>query len=86
MSINVILIILINTLANILTIIIILNAILSFVLQPYHPIRQALGQVLEPIYGPLRRFIPPMGMIDFTPLVVLLLINVLQRFFISLLI
>jgi YggT family protein len=85
MPINNFLIILITTLANILTIVIILNAILSFVLNPFHPIRMALGRVLEPIYGPIRRVIPPIGMMDFTPLVVLLAIQLIERFLISLL-
>lgn len=31
-----------------------------------------LNRILEPIYGPVRRVIPPMGGIDLAPLVVLL--------------
>ncbi len=30
-----------------------------------------LNRILEPIYGPIRRFLPAMGGLDLTPLVVL---------------
>lgn len=31
-----------------------------------------LNRILEPIYGPIRRFLPAMGGLDLTPLVVLI--------------
>jgi YggT family protein len=31
-----------------------------------------LNRILEPIYGPIRRFLPNMGGLDLTPLVVLI--------------
>ena len=31
----------------------------------------SLNRILEPIYGPIRRFLPAMGGLDLTPLVVL---------------
>ena len=37
-----------------------------------------LNRLLEPIYGPVRRFIPAMGGIDLAPLVVLLLVAALR--------
>ncbi|SDE12997.1 YggT family protein [Ruegeria marina] len=37
-----------------------------------------LNRVLEPIYGPIRRILPPMGGLDLTPLVVLLGIMALR--------
>ena len=33
---------------------------------------QGLSQLLEPIYGPIRRMLPPMGGLDLAPLVVIL--------------
>ncbi len=76
---NNILLILITTLANILTILIIVHTLLSWVLSPFNPIRAALGRVLEPLYAPIRRVIPPMGMMDFTPLVLLVLVQVIAQ-------
>ncbi len=37
-----------------------------------------LNRILEPIYSRVRALLPPMGNIDFAPLVVLLLIIFLQ--------
>lgn len=71
--------ILITTLANILTILIIVDTLLSWVLPPLHPIREALGRVLQPLYAPIRRVIPPMGMMDITPLILLLLVQVIAQ-------
>lgn len=70
---------------NVLTLLIIADALLSFFVSPFHPLRQALGRVLSPIYTPLRRIIPSVGMMDFTPLVVLILIQVLQNILVSIL-
>ena len=38
-----------------------------------------LIRVTEPVMGPFRRIIPPLGMFDISPIVVLLLISLLQR-------
>ncbi|PPB79641.1 YggT family protein [Albidovulum inexpectatum] len=38
-----------------------------------------LNRVLEPIYGPIRRFLPQTGGIDFAPLVAFIILIILQR-------
>ena len=37
-----------------------------------------LNRLLEPIYGPIRRFMPPMGGLDLSPLVALLLVYAIE--------
>ena len=49
-----------------------------FRFDPYHPVSLFLHQVTEPILAPIRRLLPPTGMIDFSPLVALLLLQVVQ--------
>lgn len=44
-----------------------------------------LNQITEPILAPARRIIPPMGGIDFSPMVVLLVLYIGQRLLVSLL-
>ena len=39
----------------------------------------ALRSITEPVIAPLRRFIPPLGMFDITPLVAIILLYFLQR-------
>lgn len=56
---------------------VILSWLISFqVLNPRQPvvgqIWDGLGRLLEPLYGPVRRILPPMGGLDLAPLVVLL--------------
>ena len=80
-----ILIQLISILANILTLLVIVDALLSFVLPPFHPVRETVGRVLNPIYAPIRRVIPPLGMIDITPIILIVLIQVVETILISLL-
>lgn len=40
---------------------------------------RGLDSVTEPIYRPIRRILPDFGGMDFAPLVVLLIIQILQR-------
>ncbi|HEY0734680.1 MAG TPA: YggT family protein [Herpetosiphonaceae bacterium] len=42
-------------------------------------VTQILYEITEPILGPLRRIIPSVGFIDFSPMVAFLLLSVLQR-------
>lgn len=59
---------------------IIIRALLSWIqIDPYNPLIQILYQITEPILAPLRRFIPPIGgMMDITPIVALIILQVLQ--------
>lgn len=43
-----------------------------------HPALLLLWQVTEPVMAPVRRILPPMGGLDFSPILVFILINVLQ--------
>ena len=47
-------------------------------LDPYHPIVQMLFQVTDPVLEPARKLIPPIGMIDISPIVVLIVLGILQ--------
>lgn len=78
-----ILLTIIVSLANILSIIIVVDALLSWVLPPFNPFRQALGRILNPIYSPIRRIVPALGGMDFTPIVALILIQVIQQITVS---
>lgn len=44
-----------------------------------HPIIQFLYDITEPVLRPVRELLPQTGMIDFSPLVVFLVIQVLLR-------
>ena len=70
---------LIDTLVNLFSLVILIRVILSWVrLDPYHPVSVFIHQVTEPVLAPIRRFLPSTGMIDFSPLIALVLIQVVQ--------
>lgn len=69
----------ITTFGEILSILIIADALLSFILPPYHPIREALGRILNPLYAPIRKILPAPGGFDFSPIILLLLVQFLVR-------
>lgn len=68
----------INLVANLLVIVIIVNSVLSFFVNPYHPVRVALDRILAPLLAPIRRLVPPAGMFDFSPLILIVLIQILS--------
>jgi len=66
---------LINLLFTVYSFAIIARSLLPwFRVNPYHPVMRFLIQITEPVLAPLRRYIPPMGGLDFTPMVALLLL------------
>ncbi len=65
----------IQTLATILTILVIVDVIVSYFLSPYHPIRNMLDRIVQPMLNPIRRVVPMIGMFDFSSLVLLILIQ-----------
>lgn len=68
-------------LCEVLTIAIILRAILSwFSPRPTNVAAVILFRVTEPILAPLRRIIPRAGMFDFTPLVAILILQLIAYF------
>lgn len=50
-----------------------------------HPALSLLRQITEPLLGPARRVLPPLGGLDFSPILVLLALGVAQRILSSLL-
>ncbi|HRN68796.1 MAG TPA: YggT family protein [Promineifilum sp.] len=55
---------------------------------PWHPtwgpIIRFINGVIDPILNPIRRVMPPLGGLDFSPMIVLILARVLQGFLINL--
>jgi YggT family protein len=73
-------IIVVSTLLQVLSLLIIVDSVLSFVVSPLHPIRGAMGRILNPLYAPIRRFLPTTGGFDLSPLILLILIQVVSNF------
>jgi YggT family protein len=65
---------------TLLTVAVFARAIVSwFGMDPRSPIIQVLDQITEPILDPIRRIMPRLGMIDFSPLIAILLLQFVSR-------
>jgi YggT family protein len=74
-----------NLLFTVLSLAVIARALLSW-FDPglRYPISQILVDLTEPIIAPIRRIVPPVGgMIDLSPLIALILLQVIERVIIS---
>ncbi|HML39900.1 MAG TPA: YggT family protein [Bellilinea sp.] len=80
-----ILITIIQTLGSALLLVVIVDVLLSYFLSPYHPLRSALDRIVEPLLNPIRRVVPALGMIDFSPVILVILIQVVETVLILLL-
>ncbi len=68
----------IHIIFRILIFAVIIQAILSFFMSPFHPIRRNLDQFIDPLLSPIRRFIPPIMNMDFSPLILVIVLQVVE--------
>jgi YggT family protein len=78
----------VNLLLTILTWVIIIQVVLSWLLvlnvlntssQGVRTVAMAIDRMTAPLYRPIRRILPDFGGIDFSPLVVLILIQIIKK-------
>lgn len=75
----------ISFVANLLILLIILQIVLSYFMDPYHPLRQFVDRIVGPMLNPIRKVVPLIGMFDISPIILILLISVLQSALVNLL-
>jgi YggT family protein len=66
---------LIAIVTRLIFLLVLVHVILSYFMSPFHPIRQTVDRVVEPMLAPIRQLIPPVGMIDFSPLILIILVQ-----------
>jgi YggT family protein len=68
-----------HTLLNVYIVAILAHAVLSWVAPgAYSPATRLLSALCEPLLGPVRRVVPPIGGLDLSPLLVLIALQALQ--------
>ena len=77
---------LVNLIVQLITLLVIIKVFLSYFMSPYHPVRLNIDRVVEPLLRPIRRIIPPFGMMDLSPLVLIVVVQILGRITISILV
>lgn len=75
--------ILISNIINIFTKIfffaLILRIILSWIkISPYNPISRITYQITEPLLGKIRKYVKPFGMFDFSPMIAIISLQILE--------
>ena len=63
---------------GIYTLLIVVRIILSWVMSHGNRVLRFLTKITDPVMEPFRRIIPPLGMFDISPIVVILLLNFLR--------
>ena len=71
---------LVDVFFTLLSLAILARVLLSWVrVSPYHPAVDFVYRVTEPILAPLRRAIPPIGMVDISPVIAIILLQIIQQ-------
>ena len=68
----------IQTLSTVLLLAVLASVLLSYFLPPYNNFRVFLDRIVNPLLVPIRRVVPPLGMIDFSPVVLIILIQIVE--------
>jgi YggT family protein len=71
--------------ARLFMILVIVKIFLSYFLSPYHEIRMVVDRIIEPFQAPIRRFVPAVGMFDFSPIVLIILVNIIEFLLVNIL-
>ncbi len=68
---------LISLIVDVFTWLIIVYVLFSFFLSPYHSLREKIDRIVDPMLAPFRRYIPPIGGVDFSPLFFILTVQII---------
>lgn len=73
---QIILVQIIRFVAQVLTLIVLIDVVLSYFMSPYSTVRRVLDRIVEPMLAPIRKVVPTIGMLDISPIILLILIQV----------
>ena len=73
----------IRAISQLLVLLVVISVILSYFMDPYHPIRRSINSVVEPMLAPIRRVVPLIGMLDLSPLILIILLQLLSNIVVS---
>lgn len=68
-----------NVLIAIFNTLILIRVVLSWMSRDHSPLTQFIEQSTEPVLAPIRRALPVVGGIDFSPMIALVLIQILSH-------
>ena len=63
----------VDVITTIMVLLILTHVIISYFMSPYHTFRMWVDRLVEPMLRPIRRVVPLVGMLDISPIILLLL-------------
>jgi YggT family protein len=76
----------VDLIVSLLSIMLVIDILMHYFLSMDQPVRRFLDALFEPMLAPIRRILPPVGMFDFSPVVLLLLFQLIGGLLIQLLV
>jgi len=70
---------LVQTVLRVLTLVIIVDVLVSFLLPPNNRFREVLDRIVNPMLDPIRRIVPPISHFDFSPVILLIILQIIER-------
>jgi YggT family protein len=68
----------IHWIIQVFILLIVVQAVLSYFMDPYHQVRRTIDSIVNPFLNPIRRLIPQTGNLDFSPMVLIILLWILD--------
>ena len=69
--------IIVDVIRQTIFLLVLLKVILSYFMDPYHPFRQSIDRLIDPLLKPIRQIIPTVGRFDFSPILLIIIIEVI---------
>jgi len=66
-----------DAVVNLFFLLVFASLILSYFMDPFHPLRRNIDRLVEPMLMPIRRVVPPLGRIDFSPVILIILVQII---------
>jgi YggT family protein len=73
----------INFIILIISLVVIAKILLSYFVAPYQPVRLFIDRIVDPMLRPSQRIIPPIGGLDISPIILLIIVQILGRLVVS---
>jgi YggT family protein len=71
-------IIIIDYISLAINLLLIAYVVLSYFMDPYHPVRMTVNRIVNPILDPIRRLLPQSGNVDFSPIVAIIAVYIIE--------
>jgi len=62
-----------------LLLLVLLKVLLSYFMDPFHPFRQSVDRLVDPLLKPIRQIVPSFGRFDFSPVILIILVEVIAQ-------